>query len=101
VFVISGELAFKPDDRDEVLAAIVDVTARSRADDGCVEYWWAEDVERPNVFHFFECWATREQFEVHRAQPYEDAFMRDYVSRIIGARAHEYDVQGRTSATGE
>jgi len=101
MFVISGELSFAPHDHDEVVAALVDVSARSRADDGCVEYWWGEDVERADVFHFFECWASREQFEAHRVQPYEDEFMQTYVSRITGARAHQYDVSARTSATGE
>ena len=97
---LSGYLEFPPDQRDRTLAALRDVSVRSRQDPGCVSYWWAEDVEQPNRFRFFECWETVEDFEAHQAQPYEVAFLADHVSRITGADADVWDVAGRSSATG-
>jgi quinol monooxygenase YgiN len=100
VLVTTGWLEFRPDDHDWAVAGLVAVSERSRQDPGCVDYWWAEDVEHPHRFHFFECWESREQFESHRTQPYEDQFMADYVSRITGADAHEYEVTARRSVIG-
>ena len=94
---LSGYLEFPPDRRDVTLAALREVSARSREDPGCIDYWWAEDVEHPNRFRFFECWATSEDFEAHQAQPYEIAFMDQHVSRITGADAHVLDIGTRRS----
>lgn len=94
---LSGYLEFPEDQREVTLAALVDVTTRSRQDPGCVDYWWAEDVERPNRFRFFECWETVEQFEAHQAQAYEKRFHEEHVSRITGFDAHVLDIPERRS----
>jgi len=95
---LSGYLEFPPDQRELTLDALRDVCDRSSQDPGCVAYWWAEDVEHPNRFRFFECWATVEDFDAHQAQPYEKAFMAEHVSRITGADADVWDIAGRRSA---
>lgn len=92
---LSGYLEFPPDRRDETLAALRAVSDRSRQDPGCIDYWWAEDVEHPDRFRFFECWSTLEAFEAHQAQPYESEFMAEHVSRITGFDAHVLDIAGR------
>jgi quinol monooxygenase YgiN len=94
---LSGYLEFPVDGREATLAALEEVSARSRADPGCIDYWWAEDVEHPNRFRFFECWATVEDFDAHQAQPYEVAFHEEHVSRITGADAQVLDIAGRRS----
>jgi quinol monooxygenase YgiN len=88
MLIIAGSLSFDPAERDEVLAGLHEVTERSRDDAGCVEYWWAEDLERPNEFRFFECWESQEHFDAHLARPHEKAFSEQYLSRITGATAH-------------
>ena len=98
--VVTGWLRFDPGDRDEVLIGLAEVTALSRKDAGCIDYWWAEAVDEANTFRFFECWESEESFEAHRAQPFEDDFMTRYVSRITGADAHYYDADNRRSALG-
>jgi quinol monooxygenase YgiN len=79
---MSGYLEFPPDQRDQTLAALQDICIRSRQDPGCIDYWWAEDVEHPDRFRFFECWDTVEDFDAHQAQPYEAKFMEQHVSRV-------------------
>ena len=99
VILLSGFLDYRPEDRDEVVAALVEVSKRSQADHGCVDYWWAEDLETPGRFRFFECWESEEQFAAHRSQPYETDFMERYVNgRAIGADALAYDPSTRRSA---
>ena len=97
--LLSGYLEYRPSDRDEVLAGLVEVSRRSREDAGCIEYWWAEDLETPGRFRFFECWDSEERFLAHRDQPYEHEFMARFVNnRVIGADAVSYAVSGRQSA---
>ena len=92
---LSGYLEFPDDGREATLAALHEICDRSRRDPGCVDYWWAEDVEQPNRFRFFECWESLEAFEAHQSQPYELAFMEQHVSRVTGFDAHVLDIGGR------
>src|SRR5437899_2529616 len=98
--IVTGWLRFKPEDRDEVVAGLKEITALSRRDPGCVDYWWAEQVDEPNTFRFFECWESEEHFEAHRDLPHEHEFMERYVTRVTGADAHVYDADNRRSAMG-
>ncbi len=97
---LSGYLEFPADQRGRTLVALREVCERSRNDPGCVDYWWAEDVDVPNRFRFFECWESVEAFDAHQAQPYEATFMEEHVSRITGFDAHVLDIAGRRPALG-
>ena len=97
---LSGYLDFPPEERAGTVAALVAVTARSRADAGCVDYWWSEDLDQSCRFRFFECWESEEAFDAHQAQPYEHEFMTEHVSRIVGADAHVLAISSRRSVTG-
>jgi len=91
---LSGYLEFPADRRDETLVALREVCERSRQDPGCIDYWWAEDVERPDRFRFFECWATVEDFAAHQASPTRSPSWRSTSpgSRVRRARL---DIGGR------
>ena len=92
---LTGYLDFRPEERAMTIEALRQVAARSRGDAGCVEYWWSEDIEHPSRFRFFECWESEEAFDAHQRQPYEQEFMTDHVSRIVGADAHVYTIADR------
>jgi quinol monooxygenase YgiN len=100
VYSIIGYLEFPADDREATLAALRDVTERSRQDDGCIEYWWSEDVLVPNRFRFFECWESKQAFDSHQAQPFEVEFMTVQVPRVVGADANVLTITDRSSAMG-
>ncbi len=85
--IIAGSLSFAPEDREDVIASLLEITQLSKKDPGCVEYWWAEDLEQPNTFRFFECWETQEHFDAHIVMPHEVAFGDRNLSRITGATA--------------
>jgi len=93
-------LEFKPEDRQHVAERLKEIVRRSREDPGCVEYWWSEDIETANAFRFLECWESQELMDAHVAQPHTEEFMAECVSRIVGAKAHVYEVSERRSATG-
>jgi quinol monooxygenase YgiN len=89
--IVAGTLSFSADDRADVLDSLREVTEHSRADAGCLEYWWAEDLEAPNTFNFFECWESQAHLDAHLAQPHEKAFGERNLKRITGATAHLYE----------
>jgi quinol monooxygenase YgiN len=88
--IIAGSLSFAPEDREDVIASLLEITELSKKDSGCVDYWWAEDLGQPNTFRFFECWETREQFDAHIATPHERVFGERNLSRITVATATMY-----------
>jgi quinol monooxygenase YgiN len=91
VIIIAGSMSFAPADRDDVLASLAEVTAASRRDEGCVEYWWSEDLAEPNTFRFFECWESKELLEAHLAQPHETAFGERNLGRMTAATATMFE----------
>jgi quinol monooxygenase YgiN len=88
--IIAGSLSFAPEDREDVIASLLEITELSKRDSGCLDYWWAEDLGQPNTFRFFECWETEEQFEAHIATPHERVFGERNLSRITDATATMY-----------
>jgi quinol monooxygenase YgiN len=44
--------------------------AASRAEDGCVEYGYAEDVAEPGLIHVFEIWRDQAALDTHFASPH-------------------------------
>ncbi len=91
--IIVGSLSFDPSDRAEALAALADVTEASRRDAGCVEYSWAEDIEAPNTFRFFECWDSQELLDAHLDAPHEVVFAERTLSSITGATARTFEAE--------
>jgi quinol monooxygenase YgiN len=96
---IAGTLRWPAELRDEMRPVLVAIAARSRQDEGCIEYTWSEDLEEPGAFHFFEIWADQARLDAHLAADYEADFMRDHASRVIGATAYGYGIRSRTLMT--
>ncbi|HSZ36279.1 MAG TPA: putative quinol monooxygenase [Acidimicrobiales bacterium] len=91
MIIVAGSMSFDAADRADVLASLAEVTAASRRDAGCVEYWWAEDLEHPNTFSFYECWESKELLDAHLEQPHEAAFAERNLGRMTGATATMFD----------
>jgi quinol monooxygenase YgiN len=90
VIIIAGSMSFDPSDRDDVIASLREITELSRVDDGCVSYSWAEDLNAPDTFRFFECWETQAHLDAHLAAPHEAAFGQRNLGRMTGATAEIY-----------
>ena len=91
MIIIAGTMSFAAVDRADVLASLAEVTEASRRDQGCVEYWWAEDLEQPNTFAFFECWESKDLLDAHLDQPHETAFGERNLGRMVGATATMFE----------
>jgi quinol monooxygenase YgiN len=75
--LIGGTFDVHPGDKDNFLKVIEAVTAPSRAEAGCVKYWFSASLEDANRFHLFECWKDQEALEVHFKTPHLLQFRED------------------------
>jgi quinol monooxygenase YgiN len=79
-------------DRDAIRAALVDVVAATRAEDGCEDYGCYEDTERPGHFVFVERWRDKTALDHHLATPHMAAWMKVAGPRLKSATGYIYDV---------
>ena len=72
------------------------------ADERCVvAYWWAEDLDHPGRFRFFEAWEDQPTFDAHRSADYEHEFMNTQIPRAVGASATQFALSGVKSLDSE
>ena len=94
MLAIQGYVDWPVDLRDEMRPILATLAERTRQDDGCIAYWWAEDLDHPGRFRFFEAWGSQETFDAHRSAEYEHQFMDAHIPRAIGASATEFALSG-------
>jgi quinol monooxygenase YgiN len=69
VIIVTGSVRARPETADEVAAACVAHSARSRAEPGCLLHTVHRDVEDPLRFVFLEHWADRAALAAHFEVP--------------------------------
>ena len=70
MILVIGTVRLPP---EKLLAARADILAMisaSRAEEGCLEYCYAEDVLEPGLIHVKEIWTSREALRDHLAAPH-------------------------------
>ena len=65
MIIVIGEFRMPVEHRIEAVASMERVIAASRAEPGCREYAYAEDVMEPGLFRVTECWDSREALAAH------------------------------------
>jgi quinol monooxygenase YgiN len=75
--IISGTWDVDPAHREDFLKVVEAVTAPSRAEAGCVKYWFSASLEDPNRFHLFECWQDQAALDEHFQTPHLLKFRED------------------------
>lgn len=63
----------RPEKSAEFEALFSSYAAQSRSEPGCIEYHMLRDQQDPTLFIFFEVWASKEDLDVHSAQPHMTA----------------------------
>ena len=91
---VQGYVDWPIDLRDEMRPILAALAERTRQDEGCIAYWWAEDLDHPGRFRFFEAWENQAAFDAHRSADYEHDFMSTQIPRAIGASAMEFELSG-------
>jgi quinol monooxygenase YgiN len=68
--VIAGTIRVPPERLDAFRPHMLAMLGASRAEDGCLEYSYAEDVAEPGLIRVFEAWRDQAALDAHFATPH-------------------------------
>jgi quinol monooxygenase YgiN len=97
MLVIAGTVRVPPENLPELRPHMLVVLKASQAEDGCIVYSYAEDVQEPGLIRIFEAWRDREALGVHGKAPHLAAWRE--AGKQLGVsdrRLTLYDVAGET-----
>jgi quinol monooxygenase YgiN len=63
--VVVGQFRMPAENMEQARPLMAKVMLATRAEDGCIEYNYAEDVLDPGLIRVSEVWETREQLTAH------------------------------------
>lgn len=67
---VIGQFRIPPENMAAARPLMAKVMLATRAEDGCIEYNYAEDVLDPGLIRVSEVWASREQLAAHLKTPH-------------------------------
>ena len=76
-YALVGTARAKSGQADALEAALLDLVAPTRLEDGALEYHVHRDRADTDLFFFFEAWASLDHLKAHLEQPY----IQDYLSK--------------------
>lgn len=71
---VTAQVLAKAEFTAEVRHECLVLVEPSRREKGCLSYELFQSDDNPNLFIFFECWASREDLERHLESPHSYAF---------------------------
>ncbi|MBI1188475.1 MAG: antibiotic biosynthesis monooxygenase [Alphaproteobacteria bacterium] len=74
MIVIQGAVRIDPAKIDHIREAARVMIAATRAEEGCIEYAFAEDVVEPGLIHIIERWRDQAAITAHNKTPHMAAF---------------------------
>ncbi|MGF7237200.1 MAG: antibiotic biosynthesis monooxygenase [Frankia sp.] len=89
----------KPAKAADLAALFVTLVDRSRREEGCLQSWVHQDLTDPNLFVFYEMWASDEDVSRHLAQPYMEEFLAgrmNYLTQDLEVRQLSPPLTGST-----
>jgi quinol monooxygenase YgiN len=63
--IVAGTVRVPPGSLDGLRPHMIEMMAATRAEDGCVDYAYAEDVGEPGLVHVFEIWRDQAALDAH------------------------------------
>ncbi|MEM1436933.1 MAG: antibiotic biosynthesis monooxygenase [Pseudomonadota bacterium] len=70
MILITGTIVLESEaELSAVREALARRAARSRGDDGCIDYQFSVSLENPREVRLVEAWASEEQLQAHLAVP--------------------------------
>jgi quinol monooxygenase YgiN len=82
--IVHGRMAIRPEMVEEARSAAIQMGEASRAEPGCNEYGFTQDLADPRVLVLTEEWASEEALQAHMATPSFAAFA-ELLARVIAA----------------
>lgn len=68
--ILAGTVRFPLDKLDAALAVMMEMMRLSRAEDGCIEYVYSQDLIEPTLVHVFEIWRDEAALAAHHDAPH-------------------------------
>jgi quinol monooxygenase YgiN len=93
--ILAGTVRFPLDKLDAAQAVMMEMMRLSRAEDGCIEYVYSEDLIHPGVMHVFEVWRDQAALDAHHAAPHFRKWAEERVALgMTDSNLRHYDVAG-------
>ena len=67
--IIAGTVRVPPANVEGLRPHMATMMSATRAEDGCIEYGYAEDVTEPGLIHIFEIWRDQAALNAHFLSP--------------------------------
>jgi quinol monooxygenase YgiN len=87
MIVVTGLFRMPVENRAEAVAAMERVVTATRAETGCLDYAYAEDVLEPGLFRVIERWESREALAAHFEVAHMKAWQRERAELGMSERA--------------
>ena len=87
MIVVVGQFRFPPEQMAAALPAMRKVMEATRAEDGCIEYNYSEDVLDPGLIRVSEVWASRAQLDAHMQAPHMAVWQQERTALGLSGRA--------------
>ncbi|MBZ9740112.1 MULTISPECIES: putative quinol monooxygenase [unclassified Mesorhizobium] len=86
MLLIIGTIRLPPDRLDEARPVMERMASASRAEDGCLEYSYAQDVFEPGLIRVTEVWSDRIALDAHFRAPHLADWRASWPGLGIGER---------------
>ena len=86
MLLIVGTIRLSPENLTRARSAMADMVSASRAEEGCVEYSYAEDVLESGLIHVKELWRDRLALDRHFASDHIQTWRAAWPELGIGER---------------
>ena len=68
--ILAGTVRFDPAKLPAARERMIEMMHLSRAEDGCIEYVYSEDLMDPGLVHVFEIWRDEDALHAHHEAPH-------------------------------
>jgi quinol monooxygenase YgiN len=74
MLIVAGTVRAPPGNIDAFRPHMAAMMAASQAEEGCLDYTYAEDVAEPGLIHVFERWTSQDALDAHFQTPHMAAW---------------------------
>lgn len=86
MIIVLGTVRLPPENLVAARSAMAAMVAASRAEDGCLDYAYAEDVLEPGLIRVTEVWRDQSALDAHARAPHLTAWRQAWPDLGIGDR---------------
>lgn len=97
MIVVMGTFRVAQEHIEALLPLARKVAEETRAEQGCIQYSYAQDIADPALFHVAECWTDRPALAAH----FSSAHMAEWIAARAGLGFYNRNIRLYESNAGE